>query len=233
MTFVPSAPPAPIVERLLAFPFAREVRDLDRLLAAASPVERPAGASVQASGSPVASILLVEAGEIRVFRRSGAREITLYRVPPGGACVLAAAALLSGDPYPADAVVAADLRAIALDAAALRAVHSDEPAVQRYLLALLSDRFADLMVLLHEVTFRRLDERLVAFLLDACERSPGLYFPLEQSHDEIGAHLGTAREVVSRLLSDLEAAGLVALGRRQVRIVDPDGLRRRIKPAGA
>ena len=87
------------------------------------------------------------------------------------------------------------------------------------LFGLLSARLADLMALVEEVAFRRLDQRLARLLL---ARGP----ELRATHQALADELGSVREIVSRLLNGFAADRLVELGRERVRITDADGLRR-------
>lgn len=86
------------------------------------------------------------------------------------------------------------------------------------------------MKLVEEVAFHRMDERLAVFLLEESRGPRGICHPVSMSHEQIATHLGTAREVVSRLLSQLEDDGLIVLERMRIRIADPEGLRRVSSP---
>ena len=81
--------------------------------------------------------------------------------------------------------------------------------------------FSEVMTLVEEVAFRKMDQRLAAFLLRKSSEKTGRFRPVEMSHEQIADHLGTAREVVSRLLSQFEDDGMIELDRRRVRISDP------------
>jgi len=81
--------------------------------------------------------------------------------------------------------------------------------------------FSEVMTLVEEVAFRKMDQRLAAFLLRKSSEKTGRFRPVEMSHEQIADHLGTAREVVSRLLSQFEDDGMIELDRRRVRIADP------------
>jgi CRP/FNR family transcriptional regulator len=83
--------------------------------------------------------------------------------------------------------------------------------------ALFAERIGELMLLVEEVAFRRLDQRLAALLL---ARSP----VVEARHQDLAVELGSVREIVSRLLGDFEDRGLAILGRGRVEIRDRAGL---------
>ncbi|MBP7628537.1 MAG: Crp/Fnr family transcriptional regulator, partial [Zoogloea sp.] len=94
-----------------------------------------------------------------------------------------------------------------------------EPTFRDFIFQLFSERIAELMQLIEEVAFRKLDQRLAALLLGKGQR-------LHTTHQHLADELGSVREIVSRLLKGFAAQGLVALSREQVEILDPAGLRR-------
>jgi CRP/FNR family transcriptional regulator len=94
-----------------------------------------------------------------------------------------------------------------------------EPAFRDFVFALFSERMAELMQLVEEVAFRKLDQRLAALLL-------GKGRMLRTTHQQLADELGSVREMVSRLLKGFAEQGLVRLGREQVEVLDPAGLRR-------
>jgi CRP/FNR family transcriptional regulator len=190
----------------------------ERMLAASVRRSYRRGTLVLEQNAPCPALLLVQRGQLRVYRSSpSGREITLYRVWPGDACVISMSAVLSESPYPAqvDAPVESDV--IAVPAAVFRALFAAERAVQELVLGGLSTVVSDMMTLVAEVAFRRMDERLARFLLDASARSSGA---VALSHEEVAGQLGTAREVVTRLLENLEDEGAISLERRQIRVLD-------------
>ena len=93
-----------------------------------------------------------------------------------------------------------------------------EAAFRDFVFALFSERIADLMQLIEEVAFRKLDQRLAALLLGKGQR-------VHTTHQQLADELGSVREIVSRLLKGFAEQGLVALSREQVEILDPAGLR--------
>ena len=210
------------LERALsrAFPFFDRLSAVGRERLLASSVRRryPRGTLVIDQNAPCPALLLVQSGQLRVYRSSpSGREITLYRVWPGDPCVISMSAVLSGSPYPAqvDAPVESDV--IAVPAALFRELFAAEHAVQELVLGGLSGVVADMMTLVTEVAFRRMDERLSLFLLDASTHGCGI---VALSHEEVASQLGTAREVVTRLLENLKDEGAISLERRQIRVLD-------------
>ena len=169
------------------------------------------------------SLLLVERGALRVFKAAETgREITLYRVHPGELCILSLSSLLARTPYTAS--VAADGETVAreLDGHTFRALHASEPSLQAHVAAQLHRLLSDVMTLVTEVAFRRVDERLRQHLLQASALRP----VVETTHERLAHELGTAREVVSRLLENLRDDGVVSVSRGQVVVLDRAALAR-------
>ncbi len=221
-------PESAVVRRLAVFAFAPELSPagLAGLERDTRPLAVESGRTLLEEGGTCDPLLLVERGSIRVFRRApGGREISLYHVEPGEACVLAISAVLGRTAYSACAVAAEGLRGLAVPASVFRKVYTAEQALQRFVMDLMSRRLAVLMELVSEVAFERMDRRLALFLAGEAEKAPGLLAPVVRTHEQIAGELGTAREVVSRLLRSFEDRGLVELGRGRVRVLDAEALR--------
>ncbi len=172
-------------------------------------------------GDACTSLLLVETGALRVFKVGvDGREITLYRVRAGELCILSLAALLARSPYAASVAASGDATAWELDGETFRALHATEPGLQAHVAGQLHRLLSDVMALVSEVAFRRVDERLAAFLLAETTTRDAL----ETTHERLAQHLGTAREVVSRLLENLRDDGVVETGRGVIRVVKRDAL---------
>lgn len=216
----------PLANAENAFPFLAEVapalrRELER---AARPLHLEAGAPICLEGELCRHLPLVVRGAGRVYRISETgRVLTLYRIEPGESCILTMSCLLSARPFPAFAEAETDMDVLAAPADAFRAWFETSPVWRRYVFDLLARRFADVIELVGDVAFRRVDERLAAYLLAAKDREGRV----AQTHESLAADLGTSREVVSRVLKEFEREGLVALGRGEVVIREPGGLARR------
>lgn len=207
-----------------AFPVLHADLGLSQALAAtASALRLSRGANICHEGDDCSHLALVTQGAARVYKLAeSGREITLYRVEPGECCILTASCMLSGRPFPANAMVEADLDAIVIPAARVAEWMQQHAAWRHYLWDLLAARLGDVISLVEEVSFRRMDQRLAHFL---AENAPADSTLLRATHQQIAADLGTSREVVSRILKDFEQRGLLDLGRGRITILDLDGLR--------
>ena len=216
-----------VEERITAFPFFRDLSADGRrtLLQSIQVMRFERGLELLDEGALCQALLLVERGGIRVFKISPAgREITLYQVEPGESCVLGTSCVVNDLRYPAHAICSRNSDALAVPAAIFRQLYDTEASVRAFVMNLFSRRLSDLMLLVEEVAFRRMDERLAAFLIEQGEVSRDIFKPIEMSHEEIASHLGTAREVISRLLQQFFDEELVKLERKKVVLVNPVAL---------
>lgn len=227
--FRPADRGASIAKRLRAFPFFDRLGDSAlETLARSTRIARFDDPHVLVNPRDEVVVLpLVERGAIRVHRADPDRELTLYTVQPGESCVLALAGALRGTRYAASAVAAAGTEVLLVDAEVVRELFSREPDLQVFVLDLFSARLFDLMQLVREVAFDRLDVRLARFLLAEAGAARGIVRPIELSHAEIAARLGSAREVVSRTLDRMKQDGFVRMERGRVYVENAAGLRER------
>ena len=194
-------------------------RTRQRLEARAQFLELPAGTTVFDERQACRGFPFVISGSIRVVKAApNGRELPLYRVTPGETCIISSACLLGQAPYNARGVTEADTTLLVVPNEDFQALLGEQ-AFRDFVFQLFSERIADLMQLIEEVAFRKLDQRLAALLLGKGQR-------LHTTHQQLADELGSVREIVSRLLKGLAEQGLVALSREQIEILDPAGLRR-------
>lgn len=170
-------------------------------------------------GDTCNSLALVLSGSVRVFTRSpSGREISLYRVNRDELCILTLSCLLGGDVYPAAGVTDDEVTAIVLPAPLFHRLVDEQHGFRTAVFHLFAQRLAGFMQLIDEITFRKLDRRLAAYLL---QRAP----ELEESHQHLADEMGSVREVVSRLLKQFEERGWIRISRRKIEVVDLGALR--------
>ncbi|MCW5626017.1 MAG: Crp/Fnr family transcriptional regulator [Burkholderiales bacterium] len=185
----------------------------------------PAGTTVFDDRSPCQAFPLLVEGTIRVSKQGpSGRELQLYRVVPGEACILTSSCLLGNVAYNARGIADTDMVAVALPRNVFDRLISEHPPFRDYVFGLFAERLVELMQLVEAVAFQRLDQRLAALLL-------GKGRIIHVTHQALADELGSVREIVSRLLKTFAEQGLVSLGREQIEIVDPGQLRRIAAPA--
>ncbi len=171
-----------------------------------------------ASGQPCRGFPWLLRGEVQVFRESTqGRRLELYRVGAGEICLVSTASLFSGEPLSADAVTTQDSVLRLLSPLGFQRM-AEDAGPRAFLFQQFASRLADLVAVTDAVAFQRLDRRLAAALL-------GHGPVLQASHQELAHALGTAREIVTRLLRRFEQDGWVELGRNEIHIVSARALR--------
>ncbi|MFO1068504.1 MAG: Crp/Fnr family transcriptional regulator [Geminicoccaceae bacterium] len=178
-------------------------------------VTAPAGTVLFRPGDACTAYLVVIDGSVRVqLTTEGGHEIVLYRVETGESCILTTSCLLAARDYAAEGVAESEIKALAIPGATIERLLALSPAFRRMVFGDFGLRLQDLVTLVSEVAFRRMDARLAAWLLRQQDDR------VTTTHREIAAELGTAREVVSRLLKELERHAVVELGRGWIGLVD-------------
>ncbi len=195
--------------------------DLNALLDPNRQMTLPAGCQIFAEHQPCQGFPLVVEGSIKVLKQApSGRELLLYRVRPGGSCIITSSCLLGHTDYNARGIAESPLTLLAVPVPLFARLMRDHTPFRDFVFHLFAERISELMQLVEEVAFARLDQRLAKALL-AREA-----VTLNLTHQQLADELGSVREIVSRLLKGFAAQGLVSLGREQVIITDRDGLQK-------
>jgi len=177
-----------------------------------------AGQVLAREADDCAYLPIVAAGALRIFKVSeNGREITLYRVERGESCVLTASCMLSRRAFPAQAIAESHTEILLVPADRFQKWMSEFEFFRAYVYSVTSRRLDSIIAMVTEVAFARIDLRIADYLLQRCSPEQD---HLRATHQEIANDLGTAREVVSRILKEMEREGMIVLGRGDVRILD-------------
>jgi CRP/FNR family transcriptional regulator len=188
-----------------------------RLYDEAGIIELPAKSTVFMQGDSCRQYLVVLKGTVKVFTRAeNGREILLYRLVGGDSCVLTTSCLFSHSHYPAEGKTETDVIAMAIPASQFEFALQQSSSFREQVFATFSSHLTELIALVEEVAFGKLDIRLARYLLTECDASDTVL----KTHQQIATDLGTAREVVSRQLKDLESEGVIELKRGAVSLRD-------------
>ena len=169
-------------------------------------------------------LYIVKSGRLRIYMLSDeGKEITLYRLSEGDICMLSASCVLSSITFDVyiDAEEPSDCYMIS--GYAFSAVSERNLEVKNFALETAVQRFSDVMWIMQQIVFMSMDRRLAIFLLDECNLA-GTDF-ISMTHEQIARHLGTAREVVTRLLRHLASDGVVEVTRKGITVLDKNKLR--------
>ena len=194
-----------------------------RMLNEVQMVDIPSGATMFHESDPCSNFMWLLEGSVRVFKNSEeGREVTLYRVSPGELCLLSLNSLLSGKGYPASAVSESSIRGLVISATQFNQSLDVSQGFRSYVMLSLAERMSDMISLVSDITFRRLELRLACMLGQRFERSSGQ--PLIITHAELAQELGSTREVISRILKEFERQECISLARGEIHLVSQDGL---------
>ncbi|MEM8780176.1 MAG: Crp/Fnr family transcriptional regulator [Cyanobacteria bacterium P01_G01_bin.49] len=159
---------------------------------------------------------LVISGSVRVYKiGENGREITLYHLVQGDSCILTASCIISQKIFPAFAITETEVEAFVIPANTLREWVTHNPIWQEYLFGLLSQRLANVIEIIDEVAFRRMDCRIASYLLKNADSNLKTVWI---THEAIAQELGSSREVVSRILKTFERQGLLSLSRGKIEL---------------
>ena len=174
-----------------------------------------AGQQVFGAGDACGGLPVVLAGSIKVqMTGASGNGIVLYRMAANDMCTLSIGCLITGVGYRAEAIVEQDSTAILVPRALFNQMMAESVEFRYRVLASYGKRLDELMLLVEEVAFQRMDQRLLEWLE---QRRPQGTIVI--THQELAVELGTAREVVSRLLKELEREGKVSLGRGKIEFI--------------
>ena len=196
--------------------------DVTGMLAAARRVSLDAGDRVFRAGDSCENYLLVLNGNVRVqLTAASGREVTLYRIGPGGSCVLTTSCLLASDEYPAEALAESDVTAVAVPRGRFHEALQKSDEFRQFVFDGFASRLSAVIERIEEIAFTSIDQRLAAALLSLAEQGRE-----QATHQDLAVEIGTAREVVSRHLKRFESYGWVTLGRGRVTVNEKARLER-------
>jgi CRP/FNR family transcriptional regulator len=151
------------------------------------------------------------------------REITLYRLQEGDVCVLSASCVLSTITFDVHVDAEVDSEVLLVHASVFAELSRQNVYVEKFSYQLATERFSDVMWTMQQVLFMSFDKRLAIFLLD--EMNKAEEDTIRLTHEQIAKYVGTAREVVTRMLKYFSGEGIVSLSRGGIKILDKKKLR--------
>ena len=196
----------------------------ERLINGTSVVSYKKGTLVHGGNEDCIGIFLVRSGQFRTYLMSeDGREITLYRLYGGDVCILSASCVLEAITFDVYIDAEEDTEALLIDASVFRMLAEKNIYVQNFGYRITTGNFSDVMWAMQQILFMGADKRLAIFLID--ETSKNGTDNVKMTHEQIARLMGSAREVVSRMLKYFEEENMVALSRGEVRITDRKKLR--------
>lgn len=189
-----------------------------------SKVSYSKGYNLHSKDSECLGVLIVKNGALRVYILSeDGREVTLYRLAPGDTCILSASCVLNSITFDVHIDAEIDTDAYLINIEVFRKLSSQNVYVENFAYKKTIERFSDVMWAMEQILFMSFDKRLAIFLLDeiAKTNSTDLYLTQEQ----IAKYIGSAREVVSRMLKIFQTNGILTQKRGVIHIIDKEKLK--------
>lgn len=170
-------------------------------------------------------LFLVLSGQLRAFTISDdGREITMYRLFERDICLFSASCMMNSIQFDITITAEKDTEVLVIPSEVYKSIMEVSAPLANYTNEVMASRFSDVMWLIDQVMWKSFDKRLAGFLLN--EANIEGTDTLKLTHETIGNHLGSPREVVTRMLKYFVNEGLISLSRGTIRILNRDGLKK-------
>ena len=208
------------------FPFWQQLTDGEKEIVESSVYTEKynKGMLMHRTGDSCKGLMTVLSGQLRTYILSEeGREVTLFRVLSEEVCVLSASCLL--DTITFDVLIEAteDTEVLVLPSAILKQLTEKNPYVELYLYKAATEKFSDVMWTMQQILFLKIDQRVAQFLWDEMIQKSSM--TLSFTHDEIAKYIGSAREVVTKVLKYMSKENVVELKRGTITVLDKEKLR--------
>ena len=190
---------------------------------AAYPRHIPAGTVVHRGNLDCLGLLLVRSGQLRCYILSDeGREITIYRLFDRDICLFSASCMMASIQFELHIEAEKDTEVFVLPPEMYRGLMQESAPIANYTQEIMSSRFSEVMWLMEQVMWKSFDKRLALFLVEESRLEDTKV--LKMTHEKIANHMGTAREVVTRMLRYFQSENLVKLTRGAIELIDEDRL---------
>lgn len=207
------------------FPFWDRITDADRdyICQNSQVLHYPKGTNIH-DGNECSGVIFVRSGSLRLYMMSEeGKDITLYRLHKGDMCMLSASCVLQAITFDVFIDAEEDSECFVISGPAFAAVSDRNPCIRIFSLETAVGRFSDVMWVMQQILFMSMDKRLAVFLADETARTGSDTIAL--THEQIARYIGSAREVVSRMLKYFANEGIVEVSRKGVKVLDKKRLR--------
>lgn len=183
----------------------------------------PKGTILHNGSADCTGLFLIISGQLRAYMLSSeGREVTLYRLFEHDTCLFSASCIMNSIQFEVTIETEKDTEIWVVPAQIYKKVMEQSAVLANYTSQLMATRFSDVMWLVEQIMWKSQDRRLAAFLIEECALEQSDLLKL--THDKIANHLGTAREVVTRMLRYFQSEGMVKLARGSIELMDREKL---------
>lgn len=207
------------------FPIYNKLTDAEQQLLSTVVIEKKAekGTILHTGMNDCIGLLVIKSGQIRAYITSDeGREITIYRLFDHDICMLSASCIMNSIQFDITISVEKDAEFFVIPVGTFKKLMEQSLVVSNYMNQIMGTRLSEAMWLIEQVMWKSFDKRLAHFLIEesALEDSK----VLKITHEKIAAHMGSAREVVTRMLKYFQTEELVKLSRGTIEIIDYEEL---------
>lgn len=207
------------------FPFWSKLEESEKILIENS-IQKEAynkGMLIHRSDNSCKGLMTVLSGQLRTYILSDeGREVTLFRVQREEVCVLSASCLLDSITFDVFIEATEDAEVVIIPSVVLNQVMAQNPYVELYLYKAATEKFSDVMWTMQQILFLKIDQRVAQFLWDEMIHKNST--TLSITHDEVARYIGSAREVVTKVMKYLSRENVVELKRGTVTIISKEKL---------
>ncbi len=181
------------------------------------------GAVIHLGRRDCAGVQLVKSGQVRAYITSpGGGEITLFRLVEGDVSILSAACMMKGMDIEMDMQIEEDTILYTIPKVVYKKLSEENNSVKDYTMEKVSEKFSDVMWLFNQYVFSNVASRLSDAILE--HRALAGSNVMEITHDALARDIGTAREVVTRLLKQFQTDGHIKMTRGRIEVIEPKAL---------
>lgn len=197
----------------------------EKLLENADLISYTQGMTVFDGENDCVGFMIIKSGRLRVYMLSEeGKEITLYRLGHGDMCILSASCVLSSITFDVHIEAEEDTNVYVVGSVKFAELVNNNIYVECFSYKLATDRFSDVMWAMQQILFMSMDKRLAIFLWDELTDADGNIIHI--THDQAARYIGSAREVVTRMLKYFAGEGIVELSRGGIKVIDKEKLRK-------
>lgn len=209
----------PFIQTVLTFWDHLKPHQKTMLLENAMPVKYKRGENIHRGENDCVGVLLIKSGELRTYILSeDGRDITLYRLGSDEICILSASCILENITFDVHIDAEKDCEVLLIKSSVFQQICTENIYAENFSYKSMIDRFSDVMWAMQQILFMSFDKRLTIFLLDEVARTGSN--TIVMTHEQIAKYVGSAREVVSRMLKYFENEGYVNLSRGKIEVID-------------
>ena len=214
-----------ILSDLLPFLHDMNNQSKEKLLEQVQGVHFNQGTHLHAGKEKCSGLFLIKSGRIRAYIvTEEGKEVTLFRLLDRDVCIFSASCMMQNINFEIYISAETDVDAIRIPAQVYEKLSKEEISMVRFTNEILSSRMSDVMWVLEKILFMSLDRRLACFLLEEAQLEATNRLII--THEQIAGHLGSAREVISRMLKYFAKEDLVKVERGRIILMDEKGLRK-------